>query len=73
MHNNPLSTAEVSALLRKSPSAVARMANRGELQPLFKSPGRTGGLFFDPAVISAYVAEQEAKENAAHATAGEPA
>ena len=69
MHNL-VTTAEVAALLHKSPSAISRMVARGDLHYQFKAPGKRGALLFDPAVISAYVAEREESEE--KAPAGKP-
>lgn len=48
MHNEPLTTAAAAELLGVTVSTVNRMAERGELNPLMKFPGRTGGRLFAP-------------------------
>jgi len=65
-----LSTAEVAALLRVTPSTVSRMVDRGDIRYQHKSPGTRGAMLFDPDVISAYVAEREESEE--KAPAGKP-
>ena len=48
MHNKPLTTAAAAEVLGVTVSTVNRMAERGELKPLIKFPGKTGARMFDP-------------------------
>ena len=48
-----ISTAEVAARANVSRRTVARWVAAGKLVPVFKIPGKTGALLFDPADVDA--------------------
>jgi excisionase family DNA binding protein len=53
-----LTTHEAAQLLQKTQRTVQRMAQSGDLNPIFKAPGSTGAYLFDRADIEA-LAPQE--------------
>jgi hypothetical protein len=52
----PLTTAQVAALLGKQPRTIQRHADAGLIPTIGKLPGRTGAYLFDSAVIEQHKA-----------------
>ena len=54
--SNLLTTRQTARRLEYTPRYVAKLAERGALEPVVKLPGRTGAYLFTAETIAAYAA-----------------